>query len=183
MKRCGADAERLSAIGIGIGEFMERHPTATMSAVVEGFALDWQGLVAFGWTPALLSDKVRCPVPVLVKEPVALTAEKLLDSFEVSYQTLNALALSVEELYAFRFNAPLLAQLGMKREDVLADVTSEEVMDHGGTAWYCETMGLTKTLYKGIPYRDAVVSRKNPLLQRGIAALELYFSRHGEFSQ
>lgn len=175
MFRCGADAERLAALGFTI-EFLVCGRNMPFDDVIAGLHLNWDKLLVLGWHPSMFRHRLEMPVVSLVKSPISLTADELLGEFELSYDALQALNLTTEELCALGFRVPLLAHIGMQREHIVAALCRNDVIEHGGVSWYCKTMGLTKRLFSALPARsDLIVANRD--WQTAYASVLLHFTK------
>jgi len=173
--RCGADAERLAALGYTV-EALVQTRRIPFDDLVAGLQLTWDKLLVLGWNPSLLRHKDAFPVVSLVKPPISMTAMQLLGTFEMTYDSLYRMGITTEELCAMGFRAPMLAHIGMQKEHVVAALCQQDVIDRGGVAWYCKATGLSKTLFAALPASPGIISEHREL-QSTYASLVLHFSK------
>ena len=145
-RRCGADAERLSALGYDI-DVVVRHYGFLLEDVLAGLGVDdWTAVRAFGFDASMLADRDHFPVVVLAAPPLRTSARELLRCTSVSYETLvDEYGLTHEELLVLGFSAPLLVALGMRGEHVFAALAHPHVRARG-TAWWARALGFTAPL-------------------------------------
>ena len=156
--RCGADAERLAALGFTLADLVQ-HSHVLLEHVVDGLDLTWDRLQALGFHASMLAAREHYPVSVLAR--AGLTAERLLRTPSVSYETLALdYKLSHEELRFLGFDAPLLMQLGMSGEHVFAALAHPHVRPRG-TEWWVRTMRCTPELLEELFSRADVSCASN----------------------
>lgn len=172
MARCGADAERLAVLGY-TADGLVRGRGLPFEQLCEGLGLTWPRLVALGWHPSLL--KHRDAYAAVTLADASITAADVLGTFAVGFDELYETGLTTEELLVLGFDGPLLAQIGLRREQVAAMVLQPGVMARGGAPWLCRALRLTPALWRRLPVTAPLIAG-NPDLQSACASLTMHLA-------
>ncbi len=147
LARCGASAEQLALCGLTLDSLTRA--SYPLRELVDVLQLDWPRAQLLGFHPALLRDRVRFPLhEALLRAPLSLSAARLMEHAPLlSYAELRsgALDLSLPELAALGFTAPLLVRLGARGADVVAECAANAAC---AALWCAPPMRLSAALLR-----------------------------------
>ena len=174
-RRLGVTAERLAAMGFTIDDLVVHH-SLLFEDVVGALALDWSRLESLNFHPSMMAARQNYPVAVLVSEPVAVSARKLMHSFALgARQLLEQWRLTSLDVAALGFDATTLAAIGMEATMLIGWLLDDANVDSRGVAWWIGQFKYTAALHRRLFTSDNA-RMLSPKGKAVFAQLQLYTS-------